>query len=1056
MLGVVRDVRHASTLKSKHKYSGQADGIRDVKWSPTEGVDFAFGTDSGWIQRWDMRNLKTAKVKISAHAVTCNAIDWHPDGKHIASASADKTVRIWDFSTTRRQKAAFEIKTPHPVLNARWRPPCDSPLPYESGAKQCTQLVTSYDAGHPVLHAWDLRRPALPFRELVPYSTAPTDLLWHSQDLLWTVGRDGVFLQTDMEYAPKTISKRNLQALSVSPLGEINSVAQRRRRQRPADSHAQPIFPRSSSELGRGPEQSVLSRSWADDSLDHSFLSAPPSKKYQSLTGKSRAQSLSVTVSSNESFTQATTALLNDVLSNRQSFRPLQTACRGLSDNRIDPRAIAYLAESLTFDLRPTLAHQDFLTVFEELLKTTAGCYEALGLYRLAQSWRTVGLIFQEHLQKRYRVKQQRPLDRETLKIGPKVRSHFAAIVDAMVNGQVQSPISPLAHTKPKSSIAQQLAISDSASSQRTPQVHPQLDVQSATQLGVNTVPDHHNVNQLTLPSLAASARPAPLPNASQRPSAESPLTKRNLNGLQEQHHPNEINRNDLVRRWSVHPKEPLSLGPVDITGIWIPPKLQKHDSNESFAFLAESSESRGPSFPSSFNSNESTSDALRMVSERPSRSELRKSTNVSGTDMLEFGAGPDGIVPKSPMSSTRPTNSKAAAAEPQANGTTVSGIARLPVETLHTAVNRDIGPGSYPDENGISPLVEIRSPHLPQRDANVRTTAVISPRHSFKKLGVRDSSVGRSSVKSAVAPSTNGTRSLYLPEDDDVDIELGKPFVLRDLLQELVSNHAQKGNAQTAASLSLLLGPLLPRTHSLPDHEIEATVSVYMDCLSAAGFAQDEVRTILDDHLEALVGSGLQPLQLESVLETYHDQLASHRLINEAAALRKIAYPLYPSIYEQALKDNYIHLMCGSCGKPIVNGMAGLRCETCDIRQAHCPVCWCESSPLSIDGPSSADPAYLLTTCLLCNHSGHATCLQIWFNESDEHDGGCPTPGCLCDCVAGSWRSWKVAMAERRRRSRGHGRVKSDDWPVPESKAVERTRTVLDVRSVVRSNPST
>jgi len=332
----------------------------------------------------------------------------------------------------------------------------------------------------------------------------------------------------------------------------------------------------------------------------------------------------------------------------------------------------------------------------------------------------------------------------------------------------------------------------------------------------------------------------------------------------------------------------------------------------------------------------------------------------------------------------------------------------------------------------------------------------VISPRHSFKKLGVRDSSVGRSSVKSAVAPSTNGTRSLYLPEDDDVDIELGKPFVLRDLLQELVSNHAQKGNAQTAASLSLLLGPLLPRTHSLPDHEIEATVSVYMDCLSAAGFAQDEVRTILDDHLEALVGSGLQPLQLESVLETYHDQLASHRLINEAAALRKIAYPLYPSIYEQALKDNYIHLMCGSCGKPIVNGMAGLRCETCDIRQAHCPVCWCESSPLSIDGPSSADPAYLLTTCLLCNHSGHATCLQIWFNESDEHDGGCPTPGCLCDCVAGSWRSWKVAMAERRRRSRGHGRVKSDDWPVPESKAVERTRTVLDVRSVVRSNPST
>ena len=53
----VRDVRHASTVQSKRKYSGQSDGVRDVKWSPTDGVDFAFGTDSGWSKpegcRWD-------------------------------------------------------------------------------------------------------------------------------------------------------------------------------------------------------------------------------------------------------------------------------------------------------------------------------------------------------------------------------------------------------------------------------------------------------------------------------------------------------------------------------------------------------------------------------------------------------------------------------------------------------------------------------------------------------------------------------------------------------------------------------------------------------------------------------------------------------------------------------------------------------------------------------------------------------------------------------------------------------------------------------------------
>ncbi|TKA36214.1 hypothetical protein B0A54_12844 [Friedmanniomyces endolithicus] len=44
----IRDARdQASTSRSKRKYSGQSDGVRDVKWSPTDGVDFAFGTDSG-------------------------------------------------------------------------------------------------------------------------------------------------------------------------------------------------------------------------------------------------------------------------------------------------------------------------------------------------------------------------------------------------------------------------------------------------------------------------------------------------------------------------------------------------------------------------------------------------------------------------------------------------------------------------------------------------------------------------------------------------------------------------------------------------------------------------------------------------------------------------------------------------------------------------------------------------------------------------------------------------------------------------------------------------
>lgn len=149
----VRDVKEAQSthaLPSKRKFSGQSDGVRDVKWSPTDGTDFAFGTDSGWIQRWDIRNLSQPKSKIPAHSLAINAVDWHADGVHIMSASLDRTVKVWDVSSGKRQqRATWEVKTPYAVYNARWRPACDN-----GENRYCTQLATSYDSDHPVMHIW--------------------------------------------------------------------------------------------------------------------------------------------------------------------------------------------------------------------------------------------------------------------------------------------------------------------------------------------------------------------------------------------------------------------------------------------------------------------------------------------------------------------------------------------------------------------------------------------------------------------------------------------------------------------------------------------------------------------------------------------------------------------------------------------------------------------------------------------------------------------------------------------------------------------------------------
>ena len=1039
----LRDVRQASTLKSKHKYSGQSDGVRDVKWSPTEGVDFAFGTDSGWIQRWDIRNLKTAKIKIPAHSTTCNTIDWHPDGKHIVSASSDKAVRVWDFSVSRRQKAGWEIKTPYPVLNARWRPTCESSLPQNPGARQCTQIVTSYDASHPILHIWDFRRPALPFREMAPYSTAPTDLLWHSQDLLWTVGRDGIFLQADIQHAPKVIDKRNLQALAVSPQGDINFVAQKKWRSRLRKQRDQPPF---GSNLSQSPEHNVLSRSWADDSLDHSFLSVLPAKRSEPASrSKTGTQSLSMAPSSEQLQIAASIVHLDEILLNRRTGRPIQIACRGFLPGRKDARIVAYLARKYRIALEPVLNAEDPVKAFEDLMHNNARITEAAGFYRLAQSWRIVNFITINHLKERVDYRRKQLLDGRPQIQTPVAKGSLSQVARRIMGEQNKSPAPTPASLRPVSSIARQLALSDSVSSQQTPLARPTSSGKASGRPIRNGLPDLDKDEHLTLPPLMAPTPSTPEVTLNKHPQHDRRLTISNLDGLQKLHQSgNGLDRADMVRKWSVQPKEPLNLDPVDSNGVKIPPpKLEKRDSDESFTFLAGSVDSREPSFPSSFAS--TGSGPLLMVAERPHRTAKEKRIRGGGTEALDFGNGttvpvsPPISVPQLGQLSGRPQSAGILTAD---FDTVLNGMHKT-MNMREEASTQTLDPGSYPDENGICPISELVAT-LPQSKRNVEPAApLLSPRGANKDHKFEGSTARRSPLDSAYIQNQSKERSIFLPEDDEVDLEENKPFTLIGMLRELVNNYASKGDAQTAAHLLLLLGPLLPRTHRLPQHEVIDIVSAYIECFTAAGYAQEDIEAILDNNIESIVTSGIQPLQCEAVLSTYQEQLMRQRLYNEAAILRKLSFPAYPAVYDQDLKDNYVHLRRGGCGKPTSTGMDKLRCENCQSKQASCPVCWCDESPYD---KALNKKSKLLSTCLLCNHSGHTSCLRMWFDESGEGDGGCPTEGCLCDCVAGNWREEKAQMAERKRRFRSHGRVKSDDWAAQESKAVERTREVLGI----------
>ena len=86
------DLRMKSTAPTT--FEGKSEAVRDVQFSPVNGYEFASAFENGTIQKWDLRNSHTYERKWSAHNSLALSIDWHPDGRVIASAGRDKLIKV--------------------------------------------------------------------------------------------------------------------------------------------------------------------------------------------------------------------------------------------------------------------------------------------------------------------------------------------------------------------------------------------------------------------------------------------------------------------------------------------------------------------------------------------------------------------------------------------------------------------------------------------------------------------------------------------------------------------------------------------------------------------------------------------------------------------------------------------------------------------------------------------------------------------------------------------------------------------------------------------------
>lgn len=1016
----VFDIRQAA-LSSWHVFKCNADAVRDIKWSPTDGFKFACCTASGTVLGWDIRKPNAPIIKISAHDSACLSISWHPDGEHLISGGLDQKCYVWDLSgkAEKRQRPKYTIATPAPVSIVSWRPPCWSST---AQAKRAAQVVVAYDdtnsmkTQNSTVHIWDVARPGLPFKEITDFRTSPTGLLWHERDLLWTVGKEGEFTQTDVAFAAKVIDRRSLSTFDFSPSGEVLLLLEERQgapRPRP---HVTPTVSTEIPSRSINPDdqnhspitgQLSISRSDSEEDLSGSFLGPRPRSKRQGQRHITRsANPLSTTPP-----TASTDVMkLDEAIKSTGLYKPQQVMAVGHAPSAAKRDAFQYLSsrylQRIMRDVRdPPVAGSVAPPICDRvssILEHFAKSAECVGQFRLAQTWRilsyTVCLLLTRRanyhrecrlaLQDEKRLQQERE---EKRAIKDNKRQSEQYLQEESTPRKLERPNSPaegFANPSMKSILTEEI---ESTSNMTTPQARPVRDsliFDTTTAAPASTV-DNDRL-ELTPATQSLSASPMRIPEREYKDvepaSSVDGYDFYDMDSMTTPAIDIAAPQRRAPLRLDLHLKDPAEYPQIG--------SLARHDSNESFQMFSSSGDSNSKKYPSS-----SESGGHASLLQAPS-----------------FRSVPD-------------VNSSWDSNAPSSNS-----------QRNRSFENDDM------QDQGVE--YEHNSPELSHLPPTLRIQqASLNGSGNFEDGG---SDVENASTLLSGHEATEGSpyilESDYLPHLSDPSFMPG-PIDPHLLVQRTIEFETLTG-CLNASVMVLLLKPLLS-----PD-------------------------TIDDTQSAAILGQ-------------FHHRLDSMMLFTEATLLRKLCYPLYPSVFSQGQPKNTgsMGYYCTTCEKPVREGNLALgqrmqKCYRCNTYFEGCAVCnmreellplidtdFDEVSTLEkghdtksrsafIDPFSSA--ACLWWWCQGCGHGGHTACMQAWHSSdgSTYSDGCCPLEGCLHPCLPGKGRADFFALRNMVRgeelgklvkeSSRGGanglraGGVKRDKTEVSESRAVESVRGAL------------
>ncbi|KAL2364369.1 hypothetical protein RJZ56_002716 [Blastomyces dermatitidis] len=1089
-LRMVSGERGAMSFGSKIRFNGHSEAVRDLMWSPVDGVEFATATDSGAIHRWDVRKDNAPLMKINAHEKACFSIDWHPHGKHVVSGGTDKQIKVWDFSTTdRRQKPCFQLRAPQALHNVRWRPPSWALENQEVANWQSTQIVTSYDYEDPRIHIWDLRRPHIPFKEIDRYNRPPTDLVWHSSELLWTVDGDGNFTQTDIKFAPQVIQRRKPCSAAWSPNGDIIAVNHKHPSRRGLNMSLGPAeFLGLKSGKPSSSEKGTASLSLTDDALDESALSSLRRRTNKSAYARS-SKSLSGTSPMSED--SPAVISLEKAIAHSGIFEPSQIGAMGsVPGATFDPETFRYLAKHYSSLMESSDSKGSSSSSLESLhisLVNNADRAEDVSLYRLAQTWRIIQYVVAQELKVRAERRASTPKKKkESTK--SKISDHDNALEKSQT---LEEPIPD----KLKSRLFK--GVIETEGSPRAPTDHESTS--NMTTPLAKPLPDSPRIEENNGDSYRGSDSDHEFDNI--QPLPPSVLSSSGHGAAKQRHSPDasdvevEPTSNNPERRATVVKVQgsPRSLSPD---------RLSRRELNMTDLFTEGRSAPRAIAGGANWRLHDLPTYGNRDLEEE----DYDQKVEEKRAALRDYKSFPKRILSLDPPSHDHPAR------------------ARPPVSyTRHdSAESFSMFSASTDSSQRAKSMGESYSPHSKPEES--------SRKDSGDWAAAAGSSLGRINELEVGSPPESVLQKAHNIHSSDDSSLVSSPSVSNTVYLERPLSPlpflAETSVVRDQSHRHTPQGPPSPGRPA-PEHRDQSTYGLLRSSEEdgvVLPLAPDEAdnlpwsaRNIIKEALKYYYSSSLVDIQSAAhllhkmhllyssideilpyeerdlIFKSYNEQLLRQGMFVEAAELRLLCVPDYPSVYDYAQQDTFINVYCFECKKPYENPVRdNQRCHRCNTPQPPCTICMSRDPPMEWTLQASAPFAPFSTSsdkssqdrddctvgsdihtayrphgtalwawCQGCGHGGHAACQNVWLNDISMSEGGCATPGCLHDCGPGPRRQQnRSSLVDERKRVRDtlSGRqlsrnfAKRDSWTAGESKAVERVRGMLGMATTANS----